>query len=177
MANLKEVRERITSVKNTQQITKAMKMVSAAKLKKAQDAITAMRPYSEKLTDLMSNFSDIISSSSISYLSETRDVKNVLVVSICSNTLISTLDASINMGYTIPSGPFLFFATNSRPVLETLSSMVLDIEKIKSATKHLLNASEIDSIVITSALSPERLVCEAVQTGQPYLCDNALSSS
>ena len=66
-------------------ITSAMKMVSAAKLKKAQDAITAMRPYSEKLTDLMSNFSDIISSSSISYLSETRDVKNVLVVSICSN--------------------------------------------------------------------------------------------
>jgi len=85
MANLKEIRNRISSVTSTMKITSAMKMVSAAKLKKAQDAITAMRPYSEKLTDLMSNFSDIISSSSISYLSETRDVKNVLVVSICSN--------------------------------------------------------------------------------------------
>ena len=85
MANLKEIRNRISSVTSTMKITSAMKMVSAAKLKKAQDAITAMRPYSEKLTDLMSNFSEIISSSSISYLSETRDVKNVLVVSICSN--------------------------------------------------------------------------------------------
>ena len=61
MANLKEIRNRISSVTSTMKITSAMKMVSAAKLKKAQDAITAMRPYSEKLTDLMSNFSDIIS--------------------------------------------------------------------------------------------------------------------
>jgi len=66
-------------------ITSAMKMVSAAKLKKAQDAITAMRPYSEKLTELMSSFSQIISSSSISYLSESRPVKNILVVAISSN--------------------------------------------------------------------------------------------
>jgi len=85
MANLKEIRNRISSVTSTMKITSAMKMVSAAKLKKAQDAITAMRPYSEKLTELMSSFSQIISSSSISYLSESRLVKNVLVVSISSN--------------------------------------------------------------------------------------------
>jgi F-type H+-transporting ATPase subunit gamma len=48
MANLKEIRNRITSVSSTMQITSAMKMVSAAKLKKAQDAITAMRPYAER---------------------------------------------------------------------------------------------------------------------------------
>ena len=59
MANLKEIRNRI-SVTSTMKITSAMKMVSAAKLKKAQDAITAMRPYSEKLTELMSSFSQII---------------------------------------------------------------------------------------------------------------------
>jgi F-type H+-transporting ATPase subunit gamma len=56
MANLKEIRNRITSVSSTMQITSAMKMVSAAKLKKAQDAITAMRPYAEKLTELLQNF-------------------------------------------------------------------------------------------------------------------------
>ena len=85
MANLKEIRNRISSVTSTMKITSAMKMVSAAKLKKAQDAITAMRPYSEKLTELMSSFSQIISSSSISYLSDIRPVKNILVVVISSN--------------------------------------------------------------------------------------------
>ena len=53
MANLKEIRNRISSVSSTMQITSAMKMVSAAKLKKAQDAITAMRPYADKLTELL----------------------------------------------------------------------------------------------------------------------------
>ena len=85
MANLKEIRNRISSVNSTMKITSAMKMVSAAKLKKAQDAVTAMRPYSEKLTELMSSFSHIISSSSISYLSESRPLKNILVVVISSN--------------------------------------------------------------------------------------------
>jgi F-type H+-transporting ATPase subunit gamma len=85
MANLKEIRNRISSVTSTMKITSAMKMVSAAKLKKAQDAITAMRPYSEKLTELMSSFSQIISYSCISYLSESITVKNILVVAISSN--------------------------------------------------------------------------------------------
>ena len=57
MANLKEIRNRISSVGSTMQITSAMKMVSAAKLKKAQDAITAMRPYAETLTALLQNLS------------------------------------------------------------------------------------------------------------------------
>ncbi|MGO3238517.1 MAG: F0F1 ATP synthase subunit gamma, partial [Psychroflexus halocasei] len=57
MANLKELRNRITSVSSTMQITSAMKMVSAAKLSKAQDAITRMRPYAEKLTELLQNLS------------------------------------------------------------------------------------------------------------------------
>ena len=53
MANLKEIRSRITSAGSTMQITSAMKMVSAAKLKRAQDAITQMRPYSEKLQEIL----------------------------------------------------------------------------------------------------------------------------
>ena len=60
MANLKEIRNRISSIKSTMQITSAMKMVSAAKLKKAQDAIIAMRPYSSKLTELLQNLSSTL---------------------------------------------------------------------------------------------------------------------
>ena len=82
MANLKEIRIRISSVSSTMQITSAMKMVSAAKLKKAQDAITAMRPYSDKLSELMKGFSG--SSEDKSY-SQKRKIKNVLVVTISSN--------------------------------------------------------------------------------------------
>ena len=85
MPNLKEIRNRISSVTSTMKITSAMKMVSAAKLKKAQDAVTAMRPYSEKLGELMSSFYEIISTSSVSQLSEKRDIKNVLLIPICSN--------------------------------------------------------------------------------------------
>ena len=83
MANLKEIRNRISSVSSTMQITSAMKMVSAAKLKKAQDAITAMRPYSDKLTQMLVNLSSSVDFENI-YLSP-RKVKNKLIVSITSN--------------------------------------------------------------------------------------------
>lgn len=85
MANLKEIRNRITSVGSTMQITNAMKMVSAAKLKRAQDAITAMRPYSEKLTELLQNLSATLDEDSGSKYSEQRDVNKVLAVVITSN--------------------------------------------------------------------------------------------
>ncbi|WP_369999020.1 ATP synthase F1 subunit gamma [Winogradskyella sp.] len=85
MANLKEIRNRISSVSSTMQITSAMKMVSAAKLKKAQDAITAMRPYSNKLTELLQSLSATLDDDSGSKYSVQREVKNVLVVAITSN--------------------------------------------------------------------------------------------
>lgn len=85
MANLKEIRNRITSVGSTMQITSAMKMVSAAKLKKAQDAITAMRPYADKLTELLQSVSASLEGESGSVFAQQRDVKNVLVVAITSN--------------------------------------------------------------------------------------------
>lgn len=81
---LKEVRERITSVQNTMQITSAMKMVAAAKLRRAQDAITRMRPYAEKLQGVLSNVSASLDSSDGVY-SQQRDVKRVLIVAITSN--------------------------------------------------------------------------------------------
>ena len=85
MPNLKEIRSRITSVGSTMQITSAMKMVSAAKLKRAQDAITQMRPYSNKLTDLLRSLSSSLDGSENNLYSESREVKKLLIVSITSN--------------------------------------------------------------------------------------------
>lgn len=85
MANLKEIRNRISSVSSTMQITSAMKMVSAAKLKKAQDAITAMRPYAEKLTELLQNVSATLDGDVGGEFTVQREVKKVLIVVITSN--------------------------------------------------------------------------------------------
>jgi len=85
MANLKEIRNRITSVQSTMQITSAMKMVSAAKLKKAQDAITAMRPYAEKLTELLQSVSATLDGDAGGQYTTQREINKVLVVAITSN--------------------------------------------------------------------------------------------
>ncbi|WP_298117806.1 ATP synthase F1 subunit gamma [Flavobacterium sp.] len=85
MANLKEIRNRITSVSSTMQITSAMKMVSAAKLKKAQDAITAMRPYAEKLTELLQSLSSTLEGEVGGQFTAQREVNKVLIVAITSN--------------------------------------------------------------------------------------------
>src|ERR1700755_2960714 len=84
MANLKEVRNRITSVSSTQQITKAMKMVSAAKLKRATNAIVQLRPYANKLKALLANLSASLEDVSSPYLQEREPVR-VLVVVVTSN--------------------------------------------------------------------------------------------
>ena len=85
MANLKEIRARISSVGSTMQITSAMKMVSAAKLKRAQDAITQMRPYANKLRELLVNLSSTLEGSDGGDFAQEREVKKVLLVAITSN--------------------------------------------------------------------------------------------
>lgn len=85
MANLKEIRNRISSVSSTMQITSAMKMVSAAKLKKAQDAITAMRPYANKLTELIQNLSQSLEADEPNPFTQQRPVERVLLVALTSN--------------------------------------------------------------------------------------------
>ncbi len=85
MANLKDIRTRIQSVGSTMQITNAMKMVSAAKLKKAQDAIEKMRPYAEKLTELLSGLSAGLDKDMGGAYAEQREVQKVLLVPITSN--------------------------------------------------------------------------------------------
>ena len=85
MANLKEIRNRIGSTISTQQITKAMKLVSATKLKRAQDAITRMRPYSEKLQGILANLSDSVDDDKLSKYFADTEAKNVLLVVITSD--------------------------------------------------------------------------------------------
>ena len=85
MANLKELRNRISSVSSTKQITSAMKMVSAAKLKRAQDAITQMRPYAKKLEEILINVSSTLDASENQYARKADKLEKVLLVSISSN--------------------------------------------------------------------------------------------
>ncbi len=85
MANLKEIRNRIASIASTMQITSAMKMVSAAKLKKAQDAIVAMRPYSNKLTELLQSLSATLDGDIGGTFAKQREVNKVLLIVITSN--------------------------------------------------------------------------------------------
>ncbi|MDO5615441.1 MAG: ATP synthase F1 subunit gamma [Cruoricaptor ignavus] len=85
MANLKEIRGRISSISSTMQITSAMKMVSASKLKKAQDAIVMLRPYSEKLQEIIENVNSSSDPDQISEYALKREVKRVLLIPISSN--------------------------------------------------------------------------------------------
>ncbi|WP_297336557.1 ATP synthase F1 subunit gamma [Algoriphagus sp.] len=85
MANLKEVKQRITSVVSTQQITKAMKMVSAAKLRRAQDKIVQMRPYSQKLTNILNNVSAAAEGAEDLVYAQKREVNKVLIVPVTSD--------------------------------------------------------------------------------------------
>ncbi len=85
MANLKEVKERINSVSSTQQITKAMKMVAAAKLRRAQDRIVQLRPYSGKLSALLANVSSGNSGEGMNTYSEEREISTVLIVPVTSD--------------------------------------------------------------------------------------------
>ncbi|TXT31710.1 MAG: F-type H+-transporting ATPase subunit gamma [Chitinophagaceae bacterium] len=82
---LKEVRNRIKSVQSTQQITKAMKMVSAAKLRRAQDSITQMRPYAKKLQEMLSNIVSSIEGGTVLALAEERTIEKVLLIVVTSD--------------------------------------------------------------------------------------------
>lgn len=96
MSNLKEIRTRIASVTSTQKITSAMKMVSAAKLRKAQDAVLQMRPYAEKLHEILTSLSSNISSDDNNPYVDQREIKNALIVVITSNgSLCGAFNANI----------------------------------------------------------------------------------
>ena len=92
MASLKAIRKRITSVKSTQKITKAMKMVSAAKLRRAQDAATAARPYAEKLTELLHNVASRVEGDAHPLLANRAEVRTI-------HLLVVTADRGLCGGY------------------------------------------------------------------------------
>jgi F-type H+-transporting ATPase subunit gamma len=99
MANLKELRNRITSISSTKQITSAMKMVSAAKLKRAQDAIVQMRPYAEKLEEILMNVSATLDSSEGVYARKADKLNKVLLIAISSNRgLCGAFNANVGKG-------------------------------------------------------------------------------
>ena len=99
MASLKEVRGRIISVNSTQQITKAMKMVAAAKLRRAQDNIIKIRPYAEKLNTILNNLSETLDDSSDNPFSAEREVKHVLIVVVTSDRgLAGAFNANVVKG-------------------------------------------------------------------------------
>ena len=85
MANLKEVKNRIVSIKSTQQITSAMKMVAAAKLRKAQDKVIKLRPYSIRLSGILSNVSAGLDGGSDNIYGAEREIRNVLLVVVSSD--------------------------------------------------------------------------------------------
>ncbi len=97
MANTKELRERIKSVKSTQQLTRAMKMVAAAKLKRAQDAITQLRPYAQKLSDIMGNIaSDMSEELDSPYAKQEKPEKVLLVVVTSNRGLCGAFNTNVN---------------------------------------------------------------------------------
>ena len=95
MANLKEVRNRIASVSSTQQITKAMKMVSAAKLKRATNAIVQLRPYANKLKDMLANLSASLEDGSSPFLQEREPVRVLIVVVSSNRGLAGAFNANV----------------------------------------------------------------------------------
>lgn len=99
MASLKEVRSRIQSVSSTQQITKAMKMVAAAKLRRAQDNIIRMRPYAQRLTSILANLTRTTTDELVSEYGQVREVRRVLVIAVTSDRgLAGAFNANVFKG-------------------------------------------------------------------------------
>ncbi len=198
---LKEVRNRIKSVQSTQQITKAMKMVSAAKLRRAQDAITQMRPYAKKLQEMLSN---IVSSSDgdVSMdLAAERAVEKVLIIVVTSDrglcggynsNLIKLAKQTINEKYAeqnrkgnvqiLPIGKkgFEFFTKNGFNVINTYWDIFsgLSFEKVQTAAKYAMDAfaaKEIDAVEVI--YSEFKNAASQVYIAEPFLPVQKINST
>jgi len=131
MANLKEVKNRISSVKSTQQITRAMKMVAASKLRRAQDRLLQMRPYAQKLSGLLANISSNLSEDNVSEYAQSRDVKNVMLVTFSSDRgLCGAFNANLfrNTRQFI-SKEYEFYERNERLSVMTVGQKAFDYYK------------------------------------------------
>jgi F-type H+-transporting ATPase subunit gamma len=161
MANLKEVKERINSVSSTQQITKAMKMVAAAKLRRAQDKIIQMRPYSQKLTAILNNISSGAEGSTDIVYAQERAVEKVLFVPITSDkglcgafnsNVIKMASLELETIYAgkkitvMPIGKKAFdhFKKRSYPLIGEYALLFADVsfDHVKVAAEHVMKAFE-----------------------------------
>ena len=169
---LKEVRNRIKSVQSTQQITKAMKMVSAAKLRRAQDAITQMRPYAKKLQEMLGNIVSNSEGDVSMALATQRQVENVMIIVVTSDrglcggynsNLIKLAKLTINEKYSaqfdkgkvhiLPIGKkgYESFTKSGFKVVNKYWDIFtgLSFDKVQSAAKHAMDAfanKEIDAV-------------------------------
>lgn len=170
MANLKEVKQRITSVVSTQQITKAMKMVSAAKLRRAQDKITQMRPYSQKLTQILNNVSAASEGAADIVYAEKREVNKVLIIPVTSDkglcgafnsNVIKACNSSILGQFAgkeitiLPLGKKAYesFKKKSFPVISDFYQIFgeLSFDNVRAAAEYAMNAfleGEYDQVVL-----------------------------
>lgn len=159
MANLKEVKQRITSVISTQQITKAMKMVSAAKLRRAQDKIIQMRPFSQKLTAILNNVSAASEGAADLVYAEKREVKKVLLIPVTSDKgLCGAFNSNVMKATNLaireqvagadiaimPIGKksLEYFKKTNYPRIEDFSTLFLDLssDNIRAAANYAMNA-------------------------------------
>ncbi len=162
MANLKEIRNRIASVSSTMQITSAMKMVSAAKLKKAQDAITAMRPYSDKLTELIQNLSGAIDGDTPNPYTQVRPVKKVLLIAITSNR---GLCGGFNANIVKATNKYIADHTNQQVDLITLGKKGNDI-LVKNNNVTVNNNAIYDALTFANASDIAQGFMEAFAKGE-----------
>lgn len=154
MANLKEIRSRIASINSTMQITGAMKMVSAAKSKKAQDAIFAMKPYANKLSKLMQDLGNALGEDSV-FLPGTQTPENVLVVAITSDRGLcgafnsSVIKKSLEIKEQYPSVDFQTIGKKGNDVLQKTGNVEvfhahllddLSFEKVSVIAENLMKA-------------------------------------
>lgn len=140
MANLKEIRSRITSVGSTMQITSAMKMVSAAKLKRAQDAVTQLRPYANKLRDILSNISSTLDASAGGELTVQREVKKILLVVVTSNR---GLAGAFNSNIVKKTNSIISGAKDNGIEVELLTIGKKGFDLLKNQSKVYKNSSSI----------------------------------
>jgi F-type H+-transporting ATPase subunit gamma len=188
---LKEVRNRIKSVQSTQQITKAMKMVSAAKLRRAQDAIVQMRPYAQKLQEMLSNIVSNSDGDVSMALAAERPVEKVLIIIVTSDRglcggynsnliKLARLTAREKYPSQLPKGNVRFlpigkkgyehFTKNGFPTVDTYWGLFagLNFEKVQAAAKYAMDAfanKEVDAVELVYSefknAATQRFIAEA----------------
>ncbi len=170
MANLKEVRNRIASVNTTSQITKAMKLVSASKLKRAQDRIIAMRPYSEKLNYILGNIMDALKGEDIALaVNKKRDPKNILIVLITSDkglcggfnsNLIKTATRLVNETYAaqVKAGnvSMMFVGKKGYDAFKRSKEIKLNLDNVNLMHNVTFEKSQVVSAAITADFLAEK---------------------